>query len=879
MTGSRIVIERDAPQVSSDENESEIVVTGTRIRGSAPIGAPVIVLDRNAIESSGRGSVADIFQSIPQNFNGGPSETTVGTTARNGAGANAANGSSINLRGLGTASTLVLFDGNRPALGGTTGTFTDVSLIPQSAIDRIEILTDGASAIYGTDAVAGVVNIRFRNRFEGFETSARSGTADGDFGELQLSQIAGKRWSSGGIVLAYQFAKRDRFSGADRSFSTEDLRPYGGPDYRSLYASPGTIVAANGAVFGIPQNQNGATLRASDLIPGQINRRNARKTIDLLPSQLSHSLYASFDQDITSGLRLFARGLYARRSFDQQRPLGFPETVRVPVTNAFYVDPIGTRQPISVRYDFTPDLGQQRQTGTVDGLTTTAGLAGSFGRWNYEASVTYGSQIQHFNAFNAVNTARLAVALADNSRATAFNVFGDGSFTNPATIDRVRGGTRQRTHYAVWSGALRLDGPLVDLPWGTVKLAIGAEHRDERLDYRQTADIRRLTPNDSLLAGLPGHRNIEAMYGELAIPVFGKGSRWLPGKLDIALAGRIERYSDVGQTTNPKIGVTWQLTDGLSLRSSYGTSFRAPNFPEQAGTAGNFYAPVFLDDPNAPTGKTLALGLFGLSPLIGPEKAATWTIGADLKSLPVDGLTLSATYFNIAYRDRIGSASADYLSFLTRRDLYGSLVTDNPSPALVASYFADPNFFNTLGVGPGDIKVIIDGLIRNLSEVTIRGIDLDIGYQRSLAGGTAAIGMAGTYLLAIDQRLTPTSPAVNVVSTLGNPTDLRLRGRASWSKGGFDFGAFINYVARYQNQTTTPAERVGSWTTVDLQVGYRFADSGPFRNARFALSANNLFDRAPPYVNNHAFDSTLAYDPEQASPVGRLISVQARFGW
>ena len=210
------------------------------------------------------------------------------------------------------------------------------------------------------------------------------------------------------------------------------------------------------------------------------------------------------------------------------------------------------------------------------------------------------------------------------------------------------------------------------------------------LDYRQTADIRQLTPNDSPLAGLPGHRNIEALYGELLVPLSGQESGWIPGRLDLALAGRVERYSDVGQTTNPKVGLTWRPIDGVSFRSSYGTSFRAPNFPEQAGAAGNFYAPLILNDPKSPTGQTLVLGLFGLSPSIGPEKATTWTIGADLKSFPIDGLTMSTTYFNIDYRDRIGSASADYLSFLTRRDLYGSLVTDNPSPAAGRRLFRGP---------------------------------------------------------------------------------------------------------------------------------------------------------------------------------------------
>ena len=618
--GEGYVVVADDVAADRAAGASDIVVTGTRIRGSAPVGAPVTVLDRSALERSGRGSMTDIVQSIPQNFNGGASETTIGTTARNGAGANISNGSSINLRGLGTASTLVLFDGNRPALGGTTGTFTDISLIPISAIDRIEILTDGASAIYGTDAVAGVVNIRFRNSFEGFETSVRSATADGDFGELQLSQIAGTRWSSGGIVLAYQYAERGRLSGADRAFATEDLRPYGGPDYRSLYASPGTIVAANGTVFGIPRNQNGTALRAADLLPGQVNRRDARKTTDLLPQQISNTIYASLEQDVVPGVRLFARGLYAHRAFDVRRPLGFPEAVSVPVTNAFYVDPIGTRRPLTVRYDFTRDFGQQRQTGAVDGLSATAGLAGVLGRWNYEVSGSYGSQIERYVAINAVNTARLAVALADSNPATAFNVFGDGSFTNPSTINQVRGGARQRTRYAVQSGAARFDGPLFNFPWGSVKLAFGAERRDERLDFSQTSDIRRLQPNANTISGLPGRRTIDALYGELLIPLSAGGRGLIPGKLDLALAGRIERYSDVGQTANPKVGMTWQPVDGISLRSSYGTSFRAPNFPEKAGASGNLYTPLLLDDPASPTGKTLVLGLFGLSPTIGPEK-------------------------------------------------------------------------------------------------------------------------------------------------------------------------------------------------------------------------------------------------------------------
>jgi hypothetical protein len=135
----------------------DLVVTGTRIRGAAPIGSSLVVIDRKTIEESGRATVADYLQTLPQNFGGDQNEGNYGINPN--AGGNQNYGSSIDLRGLGTTSTLVLFDGNRPALGGEAGSFVDTSLIPSTAIDRIEVLTDGASAIYGTDAVAGVVNV------------------------------------------------------------------------------------------------------------------------------------------------------------------------------------------------------------------------------------------------------------------------------------------------------------------------------------------------------------------------------------------------------------------------------------------------------------------------------------------------------------------------------------------------------------------------------------------------------------------------------------------------------------------------------------------------------------------------------------------------
>lgn len=867
------------PGQTDQGNGSDIVVTGTRIRGAAPVGSPVIVIDRTAIERSGRGTIQSLVEALPGNFGGGLNESVAGTTSRNNAGDNAALGSSINLRGLGASSTLVLFDGTRPALGGVNGTFADISLIPQLAIDRVEILTDGSSALYGSDAVAGVVNFRFRRDVSGLESWARIGTADGDFTEHQLGQLAGARWTGGSATIAYQYSERGDLPGASRRYATDDLRSYGGGDFRSLFTTPGTIIAANGAVFGIPGGQDGRGLTAADLIPGQTSRRDVRKETDLLAKQRSHAVHAAINQDLTSWLSGYARLLYARREFSFDRAVAPESPTRVPVSNAFYVDPIGTGQPLTVRYNFKRDLGLERRVGSVDGVSGAAGLIAEAGAWRVDVSGTYGRQIEHQDALNIVNTVRLAAALADPDPATAYNLFGDGEDTNPTTIERVRGSRLTRTRATVWSGSIRADGPLFALPAGLVRLAIGGEHRREALSTVLTTDVRTAAPVRANLQGLPRSREIDAIYGELLVPLIGDGLALLPGTVDLSLAGRYERYSDFGSTSNPKLGLAWRPLAGVTLRGSYGRSFRAPGFGDLVGPAGNLYEPVLLADPRSPTGTSIALGLFGYADKIGPEKATSWTAGVDLSNRPISGLTASISYFDIAYRDRIASATADYLSFLTRRDIYGALVDEQPDPTTIARYFADPNFSNPLGVTPGQVNVIIDALLRNLSSTHVRGLDFDVALARSLGGGTAAIGIAGTRLFAIDRRITASSPAVDIAGTLGNPVRLRLRGRASWTKGAIDAGVFVNRVGSYANQTVTPEAKVQAWTTVDLSLGYRFAPAGPVRSARLALSALNLFDRDPPVVVNRSADSALGFDPEQASAVGRLVALQISLGW
>jgi outer membrane receptor protein involved in Fe transport len=871
--GAWVVKANPVPAIPKDV-QPDITVTGTRIRGAGPVGSPVIVLDHKAIEQSGRATLSDYIQTIPQNFGGSANESLTGTTARNNANSNVNYGASIDLRGLGSNSTLVLFDGSRPALGGVYGAFTDISVIPTVAVDRIEILTDGASAIYGSDAVAGVVNIRFRDRLDGFETHVYSGTAGGAFGQFQVAQAAGKRWSNGGVMIAYQYDQRGKLAGADRKASTEDLTPFGGPDNRSLYANSANIVAADGSVYAVSPAANTAHLTSADLTAGATNRVDNQKLVDLLPRQRTHSIYAAADQEIVPQASLFVRGLFTHRTFALD-VLPYEGQVILTSASPYYIDPTGTGEPIAIERSYREDVGQAHDQGVTQAYSITGGVQGDVRRWHYEVSGSYGRQVETQHLSNYLNYARLQALIDNPDPGQAINPFAP---LDAAAAQAARGSVDGTSRYSVWSAAARLDGPLFELPAGSAKLAIGAEHRHESFIARGSDDVYLPDFESYDIAGTPAARHIDAVYAELLLPVFDAHGGF-PGKLDLSAAGRIEHYSDVGRTNNPKLGLSWTPVAGLTLRGSYGTSFRAPGFTENTGSSANLYEPLLIPDPTSPIGETAVLGKFGNADHIGPERARTWTMGFDLHPPQLKGLTLSASYFDIAYRDRIASASFDYQSFLVERTVFGGLIEDNPSAAEVARYYALPGFANPFGIAQGDIKAIIDGETRNLSRLTVRGVDFNLDFHQPAFGGTIAAGLAGTRLLAMDQKITDGAPADDILGTFGNPVKLRMRGHIGWSNAQVDATVSANYTAGYANDTVTPVEHVHTWTTIDAQLGYTFDRPTPFGRAHIALNAINLFDRAPPYVNNTSFNSTLAYDPGQASAIGRVVSIEATFGW
>jgi outer membrane receptor protein involved in Fe transport len=779
-------------------------------------------------------------------------------------------------------STLVLINGDRPPLGGAIGTFADISVIPASIIERIEIVPDGSSAIYGSDAVAGVVNVITRTNFEGAETRFRIGTADGDSEEYQFSQLLGTRWASGNAVIAYEFYQRGALHADDRAFATDDLRPFGGPDRRGNYANPGTIVAG-GRNFAIPAGQNGVGLTAARLTAGVINRGDTWDGTDILPEQRRHSVFAAISQDLTSTLRFYASGLVTRRNFDQA--LRSTDSRRtVPVTNPFYVDPIGTRQPVGVNYSFVRDLGNERQRGVVSAYGATAGFEMSLGPWRIDAHGTWGRQAERYETVNRVNSARLALALADTNPATAYNLFGDGPSTNPTTIDSIRGYSNRNYDGIVWSGVLRADGPLFRVPAGEVRLAFGGEYREDR--YRDGGLVgysSSLTPTITPPAPLPGVRVVKGVYAELLLPLFGGDAR-IPGfhRLELSAAVRAEEYSDFGKTTNPKLSLAWEPIRGLTLRGSFGKSFRAPTFAELRQDPGSigFFAWAAAD-PQSPTGTSNILVIRGNDPNLRPERATSWTLGADVKPAFAPGFRAGFTWFKVDYRDRIATPAANLSNFLINRNIYAPILTPNPSAARIAEIFASPEYIDLQGI-PATATFVAeaDARLQNLSVVNQSGLDIDLGYTFDVAGGRADLGAVGTYIFQIRQALTATASPIDVVDTVGNPTDMRGRGRIIWSKGGFSTALFVNYVDGYTNKTTPTPERVKSWTTFDLNLSYDFRqDSGLLSGLRVALNATNILDADPPRVNYFVGSFTFGFDGENANPLGRFVALQVTKTW
>lgn len=634
-------------QKTAEKEVEQIVVTGTHIRGAEVVGNVVHTLDAEAIEKSGKATVAEILRELPANFAGGVAtpDNNRGGQANSSGQANLTGGSGVNLRGLGALSTLVLVNGKRVAASGQYGDFVDISNIPAAAIERIEILQDGASAMYGSDTVAGVVNIILKRDVEGLDLLARVGTmTQGGGDELQLSATWGHRWDNGRIVLGYEFNDRSNVSADDRHFNHGNLAPQGGvnwPLYTSRAGTSANIFSAGAAYNGnvaymVPPGA-ATGLTQADLIPatgGMGYSFDPWDGYDILPEMQRDSVFVTADQDIGDRLNLYGSARYTWR--DGEYRTGYtPVFSTLPATSPYRI------AGVTNNFGSVIDDRLTKRGADVDSFAADVGLKIALGGdWEADLAASYSREeqtrtselLRDSNVFDKVVSGANLVA-APSSLACSLmglNMSNIGSIAtpthaqlycaalnytayNPYTSDPLPSAVVNQLigyEHLLFTSSLsqylaKADGTLFEIPGGPVKLAVGTEWRTESIDGELDFNYRSTRP----IAMPYGRtkRDVFAAYGELAVPLIGEANALSFARaLDLSVAVRYEESDGLGDfdTTNPKYGIRFKPIDSVTLRGSYGTSFHAPpmrfayNGPQPVpGGNAIFYANAFYTAP------------------------------------------------------------------------------------------------------------------------------------------------------------------------------------------------------------------------------------------------------------------------------------------
>ncbi|UZK67017.1 TonB-dependent receptor plug domain-containing protein [Sphingomonas sp. M1-B02] len=840
-----------SPAPVTEAEEQAIIVTGSRIRGIDPVGSAVIAIDSEQIMEEPVTSTNDILRRVPQVVSLGANRA--GGTAQNGA-ANATRGAGINLRGLSTNATLLLYDGKRLPPQGTQGQFTDPSAIPSIALGRIEVVADGTSAVYGSDAVAGVVNLILRKDFSGIEARGRYGMTEGDYYEAQAALLVGHKWDGGWIMAAGEYAKNNNLFGSELDFYTSDNRARGGRDLRGTNCAPGTLVAG-GVNYAIPQGGvTGGNI--GSLVAGTRNQCEFNDIAQVIPDQERWSGVAAASHEITGGIRIFADGYYSRRS----GTLLFNPTVNatVPRTNPFFVSPVAGATSVTVQTNFLADTGPLLNPYWSSTWNVAAGVeADLFGDFQGTAYYAYGkSEEVADRRRSGVNAAALAAALADTNPATALNVFGGSN--NPATLARITDNffvIEGRTRLEVLNA--QMDGSLFEMPGGRVRIALGGEHR---VEYTYTSLLQGQAATQARTAS-DGSRNVDAVFAELFIPLVGAGnaSSGLE-RLSLSIAGRYEHYSDFGSTTNPKVGITYAPWLGLTFKGTFGTSFRAPTFSEVSTVGGG--AGLYFDTLPGPNGNLIGIGIAGGNPGLAPEKATTWSFGVDVAPTAIPGLNASLNYFRIDYTDQIQALRGT--PGLLTNPIYSQFVQFNPTAAEVSALVNSGLPLNA-AINQSLVTFIADGRRQNLGTSLLRGLDFTAAYRWDWGGVALDAGVQGTYVLDYLFEAVPGSGLVDVLDTIGFIQKFRTQADIGARVGGLKTRLTWNHLNGYTNTTSTVVRDVSNYDTFDLLIGYDFTD-----RINLSFDVRNLFNEDPPFV-----DTTNGFDPQAANPIPRLFAITA----
>lgn len=864
----------------------DVIVTGSLLRTSGELASPVTSLSREDLDRRGLGTVAETLKELPQNY-AGAANATAALTSVDTAGSNSVYATGVNLRGLGPDATLVLVNGRRLAGTGFRGEFADVSALPSAAVERVDVLLDGASALYGSDAVAGVVNVIMRRAFDGQESRLRVAAAEGGAEDVMLSHLAGASWSSGSVLLSYEYQHTNAFNSLDRAKTADgDLRPFGGTDRRTVFSGPGNIIAYDPAIGGyisqyaIRPGPSGTASSPADFVAGAANLQASFLGQDLAPETERSSVYGRIRQEIGSRIEVSADLRFSERDYLIQGAT-VPSAFNVTAANPYFVSPTGAASH-TIGYSFYQDIGAPQRTGASRSLGITAGAGYDLGGgWSADAYLAFAEERGTTAASGRINSRFLneALGVLPDDPATAysaardgyFNPFGAGDANGQAVLDFVSSGyTRARDRSQARSANFLASGPLMTLPGGVVEAALGLQFRQETFATRSEGLNSTVTPVVTIAP--KQDRTISAIFGELRIPLVGEANG-APGmrRLEVSLAGRAEEYDDFGSTTNPKIGLIWSPVEALSVRASWGTSFRAPGLPQLHDLTAYSVTTV----PSG-TASIVSIYQYGGNPDLEPETAETFTAGVDYR--PARGGRFSLNVFSTEFSDRVAQPlAAGITRALTDPTLAPFVTRVSPGTsaadlALVNSYLSNPAFTSGALFPATAYGAILDGRWVNSGSVRVRGVDGTARYPIVIGDHDLSLDASASWLLDYDIQATPAAPMRDVLDLVGYPTRLRARAGMTWSHGAWSVAAHWSHVSDY---AATDGRTIDAWNTVDASAVWS-GEAGPLGGLQVSLSVQNLLDEDPPFYDAPA---GYGFDAAQANILGRTVALQLIKRW
>lgn len=823
---------------SSDLQQVErIEVTGSRIKRNDLEGAvPITVIDRDAISKSGFSNLQQLLERTPV--------AGVGTfsTRGNNQDSTANGGAAISLRGFGADATLVLINGRRVAVSAfaenIANSFVDINSIPVAAIERVEILKDGASAVYGSDAVAGVVNVILRKDFEGTEISfSHGGTTGPSYDETSASMVWGTQGKEASATLILDYFKNTTILGSEMGrFGTANQAPYGGNDLRSSRGYPGNFIV-NGVTRidpGCPADQAFGQTCVFDYGPFIMAATPAERVGAVLMAS----------QNLGANTQAYAElSVQHNRSKAQgaATPLDGDAGLTVPGTHPN--NPFGT--DIRINRFRTVDAGPRTWDIESDSLRLVLGVKGQFNELDWDISAQKGRSESMQTGSKSQGWVRTDF-LQQQINLGRYNPFG-GFRNSPEVIDAITTSLVRRGESHLTAFDASISGDAFKLGDQMVSFAAGAEYRKEDAFDQPDDQFQRGLIFGTESVSAQAERDQYAAYIEFLVP--------LTDQLELTLAGRYDDYSDFGSTTNPQISMKWRPQDNFTVRASYGQGFRAPSLA-QIGLGPSQESVFFTDTFRCPTPDAsnpacaatdytiVFVGGEGLQ----PEESETFNIGFVWQV--TDQFDISADVWSITQDNKIDKN--DY------ENVYAA-ECNNQNSTLCVRLAPLP------GQTLGELSRIFNSYI-NISSQEARGLDLSTAYRFNLQ-------QYGALRLSLDYSYTD-SFKKNGIEYAGeyNYPQHRWLATADWSYGDWGLVTSLNYVGAFEDYAppaevmSTKTRTVSAQALLDIQGRYSLNS-----NTTLMLGMNNALDKDPPFAIGDGDADLYGYASKVHNPRGRFI--------